>query len=100
MLSSRSTWRYKMMAGAPGAWGSPVILSSACEMGWKPRLASACRAAKREIAQVATRTHLDDRNIVVVLTPEIMAAFGLISSICLRSYVHIMRFNVLSRNQM
>src|SRR5256885_5867034 len=25
-----------MIAGAPGAWGSLVIFSSSCEMGWKP----------------------------------------------------------------
>src|SRR5580658_6561710 len=61
MLSSRSTCRNRMMAGAPGACGSLAILSSSCEISWKPRPALAWRAA----IQITTQNKSSNARLVV-----------------------------------
>src|ERR1700675_3877355 len=44
-----------MMAGAPGASGSPVILSSSGEMGGKPSLARTATGQKLPAARITDR---------------------------------------------
>src|SRR5258708_10198925 len=59
-----------MIAGAPGASGSLVILSSSGETGWKPIPALAGRVANIPTASPAT-AHLPNRNIVI--SPKVNA---------------------------
>src|SRR5713226_2688283 len=59
-----------MIAGAPGASGSLVILSSSGETGWNPTPALAGRVANIPTASPAT-AHLPNRNIVI--SPKVNA---------------------------
>jgi hypothetical protein len=58
-----------MIAGAPGASGSLVILSSSGETGWNPIPAFASCTANMQTASPTT-THLPDPNIVIVISPR------------------------------
>src|SRR5207302_9235229 len=75
--------RYKMIAGAPGACGSLVSLSSSGETGRNPTPAFASCAANIHTASPNT-SHLPKRNIV--LSPEVIAGSTKVSTnkICCR----------------
>src|ERR1039457_4720226 len=61
-----------MMAGAPGASGSLVILSSSGEAGWNPTPAVAKEDPNPQNAS-ATNTHFTKRNALIVISPWVSA---------------------------